>query len=134
MTLCEVEVVLSRRDVGNGLIRPVGSLLDPGPEVCDHLRRKALFGRHFQVGVRIGNGLEKEAVAGSAGCDGGTCVTSGQEMLDVIELEIALVLFGLCGMTFVARLGEDRANAVLEEIAVVRRDGRSEGDDRETEE
>ncbi len=82
-------------------LRPRRSVLDPPGKVRHLLRREAFLGRHLEVLVGLGDGLDQEAVLGMSGHDGRTAVAPHNESIAIVNPQSSLGIRagGMAGVT-----------------------------------
>ena len=103
---------------GAGLGWPRRAALHPLGEVGVLGVAQARLGRHLQVLVAVAHGFDKEALVWLAGDDGGTGVAAFEHGGAGVEEEAALEFLRAGAVAFVAALGEQGADALLEELEV----------------
>ncbi len=82
-------------------------------------------GRHLQLGVLMTDGLDQQAFLGLAGNEGRAAVATLEDGRSTVEQQAAALFPGFAGMAVLTLLDEQRANLLLEEVAVFRGDRRN---------
>ena len=103
---------------GASLGGPGRAALHPLGEVGSLGVAQARLGRHLQVLVAVAHGLDEEALVRLPGDNGGAGVAAFEHGGAGVEEEAALEFLRAGAVAFVAALGEQGADALLEELEV----------------
>ena len=87
---------------------------NPCFEVVDFRFRKSGFGRHFEISIGVGDGLDEEGLAGVSGNDGGSGIAAGFPAGPGVEVEVGLQFFGLSGVALITMVDKERADVAFE--------------------
>jgi hypothetical protein len=116
-TLLEVEnvgrIFLPRK--GDRLFGPGRTGDDPLAEILYDLGRESLLRRHLEVFILVAHRLDEQARLDIPRDDGGSRVSAGEKVLEVIDLKRALHLVRRGAVARVAFLREDGPNLFFEE-------------------
>lgn len=87
---------------------------DPVFQMTDLIVGEAVLGRHFEVAMSVGDGLEEEGVFGITGDEGGAGIASALPPGAGVKEEVGFEFFGFAGVALVAMFDEERADVVFE--------------------
>ena len=105
----------------DGLFRPRRAGFDPLAEILDDFGSKTFLRRHLEVFVLVGDRLDEQACLHITRDDRRTGVTTGEEVLEVIDLERALHLVRCGAVARVAFLREDGPDLLFKKSESCRR-------------
>ena len=98
------------------LARIGGTHVDPGFELPDFKFGEARLGRHFQVVICMGDGMDEEGLFRITGDDGGAGISSGFPACAGVEVEVGLELFGIGRVALMTVFDKKRTDVGFEKF------------------